>query len=665
MISAKQAAQRHAHVEQVLTLASQADPARPPLSEIERSWIRCVNEYGMDPGRRMPAHIVEAGRLREHKDQIEDFLGVARTGMEQLYKRMSSLGYVLLLTDSHGIAVDFIGNDQWDRELKSSGLYLGADWSERQAGTCAVGTCIVEQHAVTCHQTDHFDVSHISLTCNSAPLFDPTGGFLGVLDVSALTSPGPRESQHLALQMTAMYAQMIEDANFLRYFRDRWILRLGATWSLVDVSGEIMVAFDADGIVCGINSGARRALRAADHGPVIGRPLTMLFRESMSDLWRIARAGMSSDRATLRTHGDEVYYASAIAPRVMPHRIPAPAAPEPGDTAALDALGADDAQMQRLITQAKRLANKPLNVLIHGETGTGKEVLAKALHQSSNRREHAFIAVNCAAIPETLIESELFGYTAGTFTGARGKGMRGLIAQSDGGTLFLDEIGDMPLHLQSRLLRVLSEREVTPLGAQRPVAVDLRVVAASHRDLRQLIAEGRFREDLYYRLCGATLYLPTLRERQDKAYLIERICQEEAAQLHIDATLSNDAWRAMLAYDWPGNVRQLRNVLRFALAMSDGGHIDLGDLPPEVTDAGTANPPRALAASVPAPVPASMPTSHPAGSPVPDDPKARQLLAALQAHHWNVTEVAAACGISRATVYRQMERFGIVAPNRR
>lgn len=634
------------HIDNVLAVSQTGAAASDP---IHSSWVRCVRDYGLDPCRPTRAHIVEHAQLREHKDQIEEFLGVARTGMEQLYKRMAGIGYVLLLTDAHGIAVDFIGNDAWARELKKSGLYLGADWSEVRAGTCAVGTCIVEKAPITVHHTDHFDATHISLTCNAAPLFDPTGGFLGVLDVSALTSPSPRESQHLALQMVTMYAQMVEDANFLRYFRDRWVLRLGSAWSMVDVAGEIMLAFDGDGVIVGTNSGARRALRPLRNGPgadtLIGRPLSDVFREGMDAIWRIARAGASADRSALSTGSGEVYFGTVQAPRVTPQRI----MPSTADTPcapALERLAGDDPQMQRLISQASRLVNRPVNILVHGETGTGKEVLAKALHESSSRSSKPFVAVNCAAIPESLIESELFGYTAGTFTGGRSKGMRGLIQQSDGGTLFLDEIGDMPLHLQTRLLRVLAEREVLPLGAEKPVPVRLTVVAASHRDLRKLIAEGRFREDLYYRLCGAILYLPPLRERLDRDYLIERLLAAESAELDSRARLDQAAHAALLSYDWPGNVRQLRNVLRFALAVCDGTTINIEDLPAEL-----------MTRIEPSPVPdASAPIAR-------THDEASVLQAALRRQRWNVTAVAAELGICRATVYRQMKRYGIVPPN--
>jgi transcriptional regulator of acetoin/glycerol metabolism len=558
---------------------------------------------------------------------------------------MAGIGYVLLLTDAHGIAVDFIGNDAWARELKQSGLYLGADWSETRAGTCAVGTCIVEQAPITCHHNDHFDASHITLTCNSAPLFDPTGGFLGVLDVSALTSPSPHDSQHLVLQMVTMYAQMVEDANFLRYFRDRWVLRLGSAWSMVDVSGEIMLAFDADGLIVGANNGARRALRPLPGraGGLVGQTLDAIFREGMDAIWRIARSGFAADRSTLSAAGGEVYYGTVLAPRVAPQPVRAAAAAVAAP--ALERLAGDDPQMRRLIAQASRLINRPVNILLHGETGTGKEVLAKALHESSSRATKPFVAVNCAAIPESLIESELFGYTPGSFTGGRSKGMRGLIQQADGGTLFLDEIGDMPLHLQTRLLRVLAEREVLPLGAEKPIPVNLTVIAASHRDLRKLIAEGRFREDLYYRLCGAILFLPPLRERRDRDYLIERLLAAEGAELGTDAQPTPAARAALLAHDWPGNVRQLRNVLRFALAVCDGSRITLEDLPAELMTAG----------------------AHDAHTAVPEAALARDeaasLDAALRRQRWNITAAAAELGICRATVYRQMKRFGIVPPN--
>ena len=225
------------HIDEVISRTSLRTDTASAMNDdpIVRSWRRCVTDHGLDPTRAQPARVLEGWQVREHQEQIESFMRVARAGMEQLYKRVSPLGYVLLLTDAQGITVDCIGNDQWDRELRRSGLCLGADWNESRAGTCGVGTCIVERAPLTCHQEDHFDATHIGLTCTTAPLFDPTGEFIGVLDISALTSPSEKPSQHLARHMTVMYAKMVEDANFIRHFSDRWILRLDVDWALVEV----------------------------------------------------------------------------------------------------------------------------------------------------------------------------------------------------------------------------------------------------------------------------------------------------------------------------------------------------------------------------------------------------------------------------------------------
>jgi transcriptional regulator of acetoin/glycerol metabolism len=364
----------------------------------------------------------------------------------------------------------------------------------------------------------------------------------------------------------------------------------------------------------------------------------------------------------------ELYYSMVVPPRPALARSSSaqasPAAPAAGplDCTPLDNLAGGDVKMQRLIDQAKRLVDKSVNILLHGETGTGKEVVARALHDASTRRDRTFVAVNCAAIPETLIESELFGYVAGSFTGGRAKGMRGLIPQSDGGTLFLDEIGDMPLQLQSRLLRVLSEREIMPIGGDKPIPIELTVVAASHRDLRRLIGEGVFREDLYYRLCGATLFLPPLRARNDKDYVIARVLQQEGEKMGLDALVSPAAMALFHEYSWPGNIRQLRNAIRFALAVCDNGYIDVGDLPQELT-AGALD-----AEAAPAPSPVALQAGPPLAAPAaPADPAAgcpdsQQLTEVLRRHHWNITSVSNELGICRATVYRQMKRLNIVSP---
>ncbi|MGS0753674.1 sigma-54-dependent Fis family transcriptional regulator [Roseateles sp. GG27B] len=675
------------HIDHVLAVGLGGARASGPAALFHKSWARCIKQHGLDPARPMPARILPQHQLREHQQRMDGFLRVARAGMEDMYRRVASLGYMLLLTDADGITVDYIGNPATEPQLKAAGLYLGADWNEAHAGTCGVGTCLIEQQAITCHLAEHFDATHIGLTCTSAPLFAPDGQLLGVLDVSALRSPEARESQALTLQLTLMYAQLIEDANFLRCFAKHWILRLGTVSGLAEVSGEVMFAFDTDGVIQGANTGARRRFGnlggfastgsfGAAGGLLLGQTLTELLGIDMDAVRRMARGGLGAALTGQGSAQHLAYYPAVLAPRQAAEPLLAsqtvaaarltdaarpatPAATTPTTAAAplaLDHLCGADPAMQRLVAQAKRLVDRRVNLLISGETGSGKEVLARALHSFSQRAALPFVAVNCAAIPESLIESELFGYTPGSFTGGKSRGMKGLIAQSDGGTLFLDEIGDMPLQLQTRFLRVLSESEVLPLGAERPLTLSLQVMAASHRDLLGAVERGLFREDLYYRLCGATLNLPPLRQRSDLRYLIESVLEEEAARVGVTATLLPEALQRLLAHHWPGNIRELRNALRFALALSEDGRVSVAELPPALGRLNRLD---------------SMPTAGSDQSPPKEqsdelnpEPAAALLLQTLQAQRWNISATAQALNLCRATVYRQMKRHQIRPPHR-
>lgn len=620
----------------------------PNTPVIGRSWQRCITEYGLDPTRPRPARIVTNQVLREHQDRSDELLGVARAGVDQLYQQAAQLDYVLLLTDDRGIAVQYLGDTHRDVRLRKAGLYLGSDWSEDYAGTCAVGTCLQGNVPLSCHRTDHFDATHIGLTCTAAPIRDPDGRPLAVLNISALDSPIGPESQAFGQHLVTLYARMIEDAYFLRRYRNSYLLRCDTSREFVRVSGRYLIALEEDGTILAANTPGRDLI--ADRGleGTDATPITAVLDCELRDLWDLPYRSEDQIRAFRMWEGSEVYFATLIQPsRSLPRGRSEGVAETQEQVPALDGLAADDPAMRKTLATAKRLRNEPINVLITGETGTGKERLARALHESSQRGDGAFVALNCAAIPESLIESELFGYQGGTFTGARQKGRPGLVQQAHGGTLFLDEIGDMPLHLQTRLLRVLAEQEIHPLGAERPVPVDLRVVAATHQDLRRLIGSGTFREDLYYRLNGATLWLPPLRERADQQHVIDSVYAGLTRNRPHAPRLRADAVSALLANPWPGNIRQLINALAFALATAPGDEITASDLPDE----------------------------HAAGSLAPEHPGARLpqavhytgdaavLHEALTRARWNISAVARELGVSRPTIYRRMRRYDLVPPN--
>ncbi|AGW92633.1 sigma-54-dependent Fis family transcriptional regulator [Cupriavidus sp. DF5525] len=620
---------------------------------IQNSWRRCVHQYGLDPSRMQEARILPQPRLREHQERIDDFARIARHGLQSLYGQVGGLGYVVLLTDAQGVTVDYIGDARSDAALRHAGLYLGAEWSESGAGTCAVGTALVTGQALTVHQADHFDATHIPLTCTAAPLFDTHGNLHAILDISALTSPQAKDSQGLALQLVRIYAAHIENANFLRAHRRDWILKLNVAPEFVDVNPEYLLALDDAGRIVGHNHRARMMLEGElDGATVLAQPFEKLFDARLEDLGRYVYSRPSEQRLVALNRSSGLLYLSVMPPAL---RWQAPAAETPvAMPAALAALTGGDAALQQQLQRAARLVDSPINLLIHGETGSGKEFFAKALHQASARRDGPFVAVNCAAIPESLIESELFGHLPNSFSGAGPRGKRGLIQEADGGTLFLDEIGDMPRELQSRLLRVLAEGEVLPVGAARPVPVRLRVISATHHGLEQLVGEGRFREDLYYRLNGARFELPPLRARTDLDWLIRKLLQEGTGDA---ATLSPAARERLHAYRWPGNLRELRNVLEYARAVCTGGYIEAHDLPDGLA-----------APAVSAALPESAKTQSPSTAPFDPHqlpPEGMLLMQYLRASGWNLSAVARQIGISRMTLYRRMERYGIQSPNRR
>ena len=649
---------QHEHIRAVMQVAGEgrvlpSESARDVV--IRESWSRCVHQHRLDPTRMCEPLILPSHQLREHQQRIEDLLHIARHGLETLYQQVAGMGYCLLLTDARGVTVDFIGDMVLDASLRRAGLYLGADWSEERAGTCGVGTAIATGEALTVHLDDHFDATHIPLTCTTSPVFDPQGRLTAVLDISALSSPQNKDSQHLALQLVKMYASLIENANFLQRYRRDWILRLNESPEFVDVNPRYLLALDAAGRVIGHNRAAQRLLEAEARAvTVLGQPFERLFDARLDELGRFVPFQSSDQRALTVAGSGRLLFMQATPPAPASSAKEQPAAqagrPLP---APLAALSGGDPALDRQIERAARLVNASVGILLTGETGSGKEIFAKALHESSGRHARRFVAVNCAAIPESLIESELFGHLPGAFTGAGNKGRRGLVQEADGGTLFLDEIGDMPRDMQARLLRVLAEREVLPIGATRPVPVNLRVIAATNRDLQSLVRQGAFRDDLYYRLNGAQISLPPLRERRDMDWVIQRLLDAGARTegQAVTPQLSAAARARLHAHHWPGNLRELRNVLDFARAVCSGGCIGLEDLPDHLMGS---------AAAVQAP--RCRPTSvwqslgeHP--------PEAVLLLQYLRAAQWNVTAVARQLGLSRMTLYRRMHRFGIVSPN--
>lgn len=638
------------HIATVMaSISNKAHLLAPRLHDqaIHDSWQRCVEHHGLDPSRMQEARILQWHELRECRQEMEEFRHIAHHGLMMLYKQVAAAGYVVLLTDARGITVDYCGDNNAEISLRRAGLFLGAQWTEDCAGTCAVGTALATGKALIVHQADHFDATHIPLTCTAVPLFDSQGQLNAILDISALSSPQPKSSQQLALQLAKIYAHQIENAWFEHRHRNDWVLKLSLASPFVEVSPDFLIAFDASGRVVGHNHRAQRMLEdelgivapsVHCRSTLLGLPIEQLFNTSIDSFpdW-LANAGRRQGTLERARSGEKLYVTAVPPVRYVPHKTTTRHEALPP---ALAALNGGDAALQLQLQRAAKLLDAPLHLIIQGETGSGKEFFAKAFHQASNRRHRPLVAVNCAAIPATLIESELFGYLPGSFSGAGSKARRGLIQEADGGTLFLDEIGDMPLEMQTRLLRVLAEQEVMSIGATRPVSVDVRVISASHHALDQLVREGRFRADLFYRLQGARISLPALRERSDLNWLVDKLLAGRAQ-------LSAAARRRLHQHRWPGNLRELSNTLDYAAAICDGGCIEVGDLPEDLLMAATLT--------------LRQPVRHDeVDTQLP--PEAQLLIQYLRAASWNHSAVARQMGISRMTLYRRMRRFGIQSP---
>ncbi|WP_374637673.1 sigma-54-dependent Fis family transcriptional regulator, partial [Paracoccus sp. (in: a-proteobacteria)] len=451
-------------------------------------------------------------------------------------------------------------------------------------------------------------------------------------------------SQALILEVMKSCARRVEMANLVRNHREDWILRLNPSPEFLDVDPMAALAIGADGCISGMTHNARELLAGTQAGPqsgpqsgqLIGRRFSDIFACEPGDLPKLSRAQAPLD-GLIEMQAGGLICARAVPPSA-PARGRSESSPESSLPAALRSIHGGDAAMQRLAERAARVVDHRISVILRGETGTGKEFIARAMH-ASGRRPGPFIAINCAALPEALIESELFGYVPGAFTGAHPRGKKGLIRESHGGTLFLDEIGDMPLSLQARLLRVLSEREVLPVGGTRAEPVDIRVISASHRDLAELVAEGQFRQDLYYRLNGLILDLPPLRARGDLDWLIARI----SAGTEGRPRFAPETMALLRAHDWPGNLRELVNLCTLCAALCDGAPVRPEDLPGDILAAArplTGGPARAAALAHEAEEAAAL----------------RRLIAACDG---NISAAARRAGVERSTIYRRMRRLGL------
>lgn len=573
------------HVHEIDRVLRGDETGRDPL--VSDSWRRCIETYGMDPSRKDPAYIVTETELRAHREQSERLIATARSGLQALFKKVAGHNYVLLLANAQGVCVDFFGDPRFEDQLRLAGLYLGSNWTEKLAGTCGVGSCIVTCEPITIHQSDHFGLAHMPLSCTAAPIFDTLGELAAVLDISLLRSPSPKSTQNLAMNLVTASVRRVEMANLMAMTRRDWVLRFSMSPEFLEVDPEAAVALDGAGRIVGITSGARRTLDPEGQARLIGSHIDDWLELGIDDLPDLMR-GRPTEERVLRLKDGRGMFGHAIAPQMVQmsatKRRHVNALPGP-----LGNFSGPDPLLGQLLSQAAQLAPTQVPLLVTGETGTGKEKLARAIHVVS-ARGRSFHAIRCGAV-ETI----------------------DLLNKVESGTLFLRGVENLTNDAQSALMKLLDHR------------TDLRVLASCACTLADL--SDLLRVDLFFRLAGAVLSLPPLRHRADLDWLIDRLLRRCCTD---DVQLSPAARAELKSRPWPGNIRQLEQVLTVCVALSEGGVIDLPDLPP------------------------------PAQKATPLQSDQDDLEATLRACGWNMSQAARRMGVNRSTVLRRIRKANLL-----
>ena len=661
-----------------------SDTATLSADIVKASWRRCITEYKLDRGQKKPVDRVVDKTLRELRGSMEAMLVESSPVIDRVRSIARDVDYVVLISNADGIVVKSFADSSTSQELSLEGLASGSVWQEQMVGTNGIGTCLVSRQPITVYGSAHFNESFAKFTCTAAPIFGPDGQVLAAFDISGRAVKDTAD-YGFAQYFTREAANQISMMLFRKWHRNDCIISLSNEPDPMPLAVKALVATDESGRILGATQEALSYLGVPDISALGGRDIRDLWHVSFGDLKPLA-----SHSTRLSMSDGSGAFVTAFLPKKKPSssssrttvalddkRVKLPAHILPLDKVA----GADPAMMQS-VKMCRKIIDKDIPLLLLGETGVGKDTLARAIHSESQRAGKPYIAVNCAAIPATLLASELFGYAPGTFTGGVKGGRTGKIVASHGGTLFLDEIGDMPLELQAHLLRVLEERTVTPLGSAEPVPVDMRIVCATHRNLPELISKGHFRKDLYYRIRGAQIVIPCLRERGDLAALVALIVRDEAASGGgINVTFSEEVLDLFRRYPWPGNIRELRNVIRFILSLhSTEKFITMEHLPEQLLDysrdgSGSNESYAMMSDPHQSPIQSQPRVLEERHDPVPgpsggttlveanEAAERRRIVESLRTYRWNVTEAATQLGVSRATLHRKIRRYGITSPN--
>jgi sigma-54 dependent transcriptional regulator, acetoin dehydrogenase operon transcriptional activator AcoR len=621
-------------------------------SAILESWERCrQSQVEFDRGKCWD--LISGHELEKRRGLLCE---ISEPIMETLHQCVCGSGFVIVLVNQDGYILASLGDLTSLRQAEKMNFGPGANWSEVSVGTNAIGTALAIGVPIQVTGAEHYCETHHAWTCAATPIRDPEGRIIGVLDIS-----GPREKAHFhSLGMTVAAVGAIEERLRLEHSHDYYLNVSKHLATVFNSVSEGLITIDNHGLVTGINASAARIL-SLHPNELVGKPIDDIVRVDHR-LRNFIHTGReySEEELLLKSGKGPVRCIGSANPicgennsrlgavftftRMRGTKLPAGAA-EGGDTRFLfkDIIG-ESPIMQETLEKAKRFARGPSTILLLGESGTGKELFAQAIHNASDHRNGPFVSVSCGAIPGELIQSELFGYAEGAFTGAKKGGRLGKLEQASGGSIFLDEIGEMPLPMQVNLLRVLEERAIVRVGDNRVIPVDVRIIAATNRSLYEEVARGHFREDLFYRLNVISVVIPPLRERMDDITLLTRHFVDKIS-LKVGKRVRNihpALFATLETYHWPGNVRELSNALEYAINLVQGEDLLLPHLPPYLQKKQAAKP-----VFVDTPI-------------LPLDQVEKQAIQNALIHFdGNISKTARALNIGRNTLYDKMKKYGI------
>ncbi|MBY4676734.1 sigma-54-dependent Fis family transcriptional regulator [Marinobacterium arenosum] len=607
---------------------------------IKASWQRC-DDYGLDPEAGPAAASASKGELKELQHQHHFLIDTTDHEVLPYYENiLANSSCLIMLADQQGQVLNCWGDRRFVDNRKRHSFDEGVNWSERINGTNAIGTALATGQAVQVQRDEHYLKTNRFMIGSAAPIYDTNNELLAVLDVS---SDAYLPQAH-TLGMVKMMSQSVENRLIISKFgSDDFLMTFNTNTDNLDSQWAGLIAFNENGTIISANRRAEMLLRfelaLTNVEEVFGCRLFDLKNHPEGEPIAVYALGKYQMFAMVKrpttSHAIAPDFRDRVQREVQEHQGPT-----------LEQISFGDVKVERCIRMAQTIMEKDIPILIHGETGVGKEAFVRALHQASSRRSFPLVVINCAAIPENQIESELFGYDRDDI------GSAGLIRKAHRGTLFLDEVGEMPAAAQTRFLRVLEERKVSPLGSNTSYEVDIKIISSSKRSLKERISSGEFREDLYYRISGLNLELPPFRERGDKADIIRQVHRFNREESQPEA-LSDEVMQLLLRHGWPGNIRQLISVMQIALAMAGDEKIQPWHLPDDFfaeadqEPAAAKEPPQLASPKAAEPV-------VPTASSVSDE-----TLRAYTLHKGNISRTAQALGISRNTLYKRLRELGI------